>query len=86
MREAENDYYLVSAGAWTAYDQDFLYKAIEDREPEVGRINETGRGRRQWGVFALAGPKSRDVLQALIVDADPATALSNKRFPLALGP
>ena len=35
----------------------------------------------QWGVFAIAGPKSREVLKELIVDADPETALSNKRFP-----
>ena len=35
----------------------------------------------QWGVFAIAGPKSRDVLNEVIKDADPATALSNKRFP-----
>ena len=33
------------------------------------------------GVFAVAGPASRALLQALIRDADPATALSNKRFP-----
>lgn len=35
----------------------------------------------QYGVFALAGPKSRDVLKGLIRDAEPATALSNARFP-----
>jgi dimethylglycine dehydrogenase len=35
----------------------------------------------QWGVLAIAGPKSRDVLRPLIVDADPDTALSNKRYP-----
>ena len=35
----------------------------------------------QWGVFAIAGPKSRDVLKEVIKDADPETALSNKRFP-----
>ncbi|MGR3837871.1 MAG: aminomethyltransferase family protein, partial [Cognatishimia sp.] len=35
----------------------------------------------QWGVFAIAGPKSRDVLKEVISDADPDTALSNKRFP-----
>ena len=35
----------------------------------------------QWGVFAIAGPKSRDVLKEVIKDADPDTALSNKRFP-----
>ncbi|WP_425041128.1 GcvT family protein [Primorskyibacter sp. S187A] len=80
VREAENDYYLVSAGAWTAYDQDYLYKAIEDKEPEYGRINAQ-EVTTQWGVFAIAGPKSRDVLAEVIKDADPETALSNKRFP-----
>jgi dimethylglycine dehydrogenase len=35
----------------------------------------------QWGVFAIAGPKSRDVLRELVKDADPATVLGNKRFP-----
>ena len=30
VRFAENEYYLVSAGAWTAYDADFLHKAAED--------------------------------------------------------
>ncbi len=80
VREAENAYYLVSAGAWQAYDQDFLYNAIWEGEERFGRINEedvTG----QYGVFALAGPKSRDVLSALIRDPDTATALTNKRFP-----
>jgi dimethylglycine dehydrogenase len=30
VRLAENEYYLVSAGAWTAYDADYLIKAAED--------------------------------------------------------
>ncbi len=80
VRQAENDYYLVSAGGWHAYDEDFLYKAIEDKEPEFGRINEEDVT-TQWGVFAIAGPKSRAVLAELINDPDPETALSNKRFP-----
>ncbi len=82
VREAEEEYYLVSAGAWTAYDQDYLLKAIEDWNPAsegqwVGVQDVT----TQWGVFAIAGPKSRDVLQSLIRDAEPETALMNKRFP-----
>jgi len=80
VRNGESDYYLVSAGAWTAYDADFLRKAIEDKEPEFGRI-DCQDVTTQWGVFAIAGPKSRDVLNAVIKDRDPATALSNKRFP-----
>ncbi|SPF77857.1 GcvT family protein [Pseudoprimorskyibacter insulae] len=80
VREAEDDYYLVSAGAWHAYDQDYLFKAVADKEAEFGRINAEDVT-TQWGVFAIAGPKSRDVLAELIRDADPETALSNKRFP-----
>ncbi|MEM1237027.1 MAG: FAD-dependent oxidoreductase [Pseudomonadota bacterium] len=80
VRNGENDYYLVSAGGWHAYDEDFLYKAIADKEEEFGRINVEDVTQR-WGVFAIAGPKSRDVLAKLIRDPDPATALSNKRFP-----
>ncbi|MBK0327502.1 FAD-dependent oxidoreductase [Rhodobacteraceae bacterium F11138] len=82
VRWAENEYYLVSAGAWTEYDQDYLLKAIEDWNPAsdgkwVGVQDVT----TQWGVFAIAGPKSRDVLREVINDADCDTALSNKRFP-----
>ncbi len=80
VRLAEDDYYLVSAGAWATYDEDFLYKAIMEKEAEFGRINEEDVTTK-WGVFAIAGPKSRDVLKAVIKDADPDTALSNKRFP-----
>ncbi len=80
VRDGENDYYLISAGAWQAYDQDFLYKAIEDTEGRFGRIDKEDVT-SQWGVFAIAGPNSREVLGKLIRDPDPATVLSNKRFP-----
>lgn len=80
VRLGEDEYYLVSAGAWTAYDADFLKKAAEDKAPEFGYI-EIQDVTSQWGVFAIAGPKSRDVLNEIVKDADPATVLSNKRFP-----
>jgi dimethylglycine dehydrogenase len=80
VRNGENNYYLVSAGAWTEYDADFLRKAAEDKMDEFGYI-EIQDVTTQWGVFAIAGPKSRDVLREVIKDADPDTALSNKRFP-----
>ena len=80
VRLSEDEFYLVSAGAWTDYDADFLRKAIEDKEAEFGRI-ECQNVTTQWGVFAIAGPKSRDVLAEIIKDAEPETALSNKRFP-----
>jgi len=80
VRIAQDEYYLVSAGAWTAYDSDYLRKAIEDKAPEFGYI-ECHDVTTQWGVFAIAGPKSRDVLNEVIKDVNPDTALSNKRFP-----
>ena len=80
VRLAEDEYYLVSAGAWTAYDADYLRKAAEDKAPEFGYI-EIQDVTSQWGVYAIAGPKSRDVLNELICDAEPETVLSNKRFP-----
>jgi dimethylglycine dehydrogenase len=80
QRVAEHEYYLISAGGWTEYDGDYLRKAAQDKMPELGYI-EIQDVTTQWGVFAIAGPKSRDVLGAVIRDADPATALSNKRFP-----
>ncbi|MEM5543733.1 FAD-dependent oxidoreductase [Sulfitobacter sp. AS92] len=80
VRLAQDEYYLVSAGAWTAYDSDYLRKAIADKMPEVGYV-ECHDVTTQWGVFAIAGPKSRDVLRDLVRDAEPETVLSNKRFP-----
>ncbi len=80
VRLSENEYYLVSAGAWTAYDSDYLQKAVADKIAEFGYMS-CHDVTSQWGVFAIAGPKSRDVLQELIKDPDPQTALSNKRFP-----
>jgi len=80
VRNGPDNYYLVSAGAWTAYDGDYLRKAAEDKAGEFGYI-EIQDVTTQWGVYAIAGPKSREVLGRVIKDADPATALSNKRFP-----
>jgi dimethylglycine dehydrogenase len=79
-RLSEHEYYLISAGAWTAYDGDYLRKAAADKMAEFGWI-DIHDVTTQWGVFAVAGPKSRDLLARLVKDADPDTALSNKRFP-----
>ena len=80
VREASDEYYLVSAGAWTAYDADYLRKAAADKAGEFGYI-EIQDVTTQYGVFAVAGPKSRDLLRDIINDPSPETALSNKRFP-----
>jgi dimethylglycine dehydrogenase len=80
VRMAEDEYYCVTAGAAQAYDSDYLMKMAASKRDEFGWI-EVQDVSTQWGVFAIAGPKSREVLKPLIVDADPDTALSNKRFP-----
>ena len=80
LREAEDRFVLISAGAWHAYDRDHLLKAVADKEAGFGRI-EVEDWTTRYGVFAIAGPKSRDVLRELIRDPEPETALSNKRFP-----
>jgi len=80
LRPAEDRFILISAGAWQAYDGDFLAKAVNDNVERFGAMHLVDIT-SQNGVFALAGPKSREVLRELIVDAGPNTALSNKRFP-----
>ena len=81
VRRAPDDYTLISAGAWAAYDGDYLTRAAEDFMAAGGGYVVVQDITTQWGVFALAGPRSRDILRALIRDADPDTALSNRRFP-----
>ena len=81
VRLAEHEYYLVSAGAWTAYDGDYLRKSAEDFMGAGGGWVDIHDVTTQWGVFALAGPNSRSILKELVKDADPDTVLSNKRFP-----
>ncbi len=80
VREAEDEYYVVTAGAAQAYDSDYMKKEAAKKRDEFGWI-EVQDVSTQWGVFAIAGPKSRDILKAIIVDADPDTALTNKAFP-----
>lgn len=80
MRLAEDDYYLISAGAWADYDGDHLRKMAEEMEGEFGQVIVQDVT-TQWGVFALAGPNSRAILKELVRDADPETVLGNKRFP-----
>lgn len=81
VRRGEQDYYLVSAGAWTDYDRDNLVKSAQDFMAGGGEYVHVQDVTTQWGVFALAGPESRNILARMIRDAEPATALSNKRFP-----
>jgi dimethylglycine dehydrogenase len=81
VRLKENEYCLISAGAWTAYDYDFLAKSAEDFMGAGGGYLDIHDVTTQWGVYALAGPNARALLKDLVKDADPDTVLSNKRFP-----
>jgi dimethylglycine dehydrogenase len=81
VRLAEHEYYLISAGAWTAYDGDYLLKSAEDFMGQGGSWVDIHDVTTQWGVFALAGPNSRAILRDIVKDADPDTVLGNKRFP-----
>ncbi len=81
VRLKQDEYYLISAGAWTAYDADFLMKSAEDFTAAGGGHIDIHDVTTQWGVYALAGPNSRALLNEIVKDADPATVLGNKRFP-----
>jgi dimethylglycine dehydrogenase len=80
VRLGQDEYYIISAGAWTAYDGDYLRKCAEDKAAELGHI-DIHDVTTQWGVFALAGPNARAILREIVKDADPDTVLRNKRFP-----
>ncbi|PTV96398.1 glycine cleavage system aminomethyltransferase T [Rhodobacter aestuarii] len=81
VRLAEDEYYLISAGAWTAYDADFLKQSAEDFVANGGGYIDIHDVTTQWGVYALAGPTARALLNEIVKDAAPETVLSNKRFP-----
>ena len=80
VRRSEDEYYLVTAGAAQAYDSDFLMKMVEDKIPEYGSMALMDVT-TQYGVFAIAGPRSRDLMKALVFDANPDEAFTNKAFP-----
>jgi dimethylglycine dehydrogenase len=81
VRLARDEYYLISAGAWTAYDADFLLKSADDWMVQGGGYIDIHDVTTQWGVYALAGPNARALLKDIVKDADPDTVLGNKRFP-----
>ncbi len=69
-READNSFYLVSAGAFQRLDHDYLCKQMP-RDNSVQFTQLT----RSHGVLVVAGPKSRDLLER-VTDTD----LSNDAF------
>ena len=81
VRPSPGTFLLISAGAWQDYDGDNLRKAAEDFMAAGGDYVSMHDYTGQTGVFALAGPKSRDILRELVRDREAGTRLSNKRFP-----
>ena len=81
VRLGTDEYYLISAGAWTAYDGDYLLKSAAEFIGQGGGHVDIHDITTQWGVFALAGPNARAILRDVVKDADPDTVLGNKRFP-----
>ncbi len=80
VRKNQNEFYLISAGALTDYDKDYLIKNAEDKEKEFGYI-EIQDVTSQFGAFAIAGPKSKEFLISMINDKEPSELFSNKNFP-----
>ena len=71
MRESDDSFYIVSAGATQRLDHDWLKKHM----PDVRSVSFTDLT-NSMGVLVLAGPRSRDVLQKLT-----RTDLSSAAFP-----
>jgi dimethylglycine dehydrogenase len=71
LRQGENDFYLVSAGAYQRLDHDWLWQHMPtDGSVQMDDLSNTK------GVLVLAGPKSRALLQA-VSDTD----FGNQMFP-----
>jgi dimethylglycine dehydrogenase len=75
MREAENSFYLVSAGALQRFDHDYLQKHL----PEEGSVR-FDQLTNQMGVLVIAGPKARE-LMGRVSSHD----FSNDAFPWLTG-
>ena len=61
-REAEDSFYLVSAAAWERLDHDYLQKRMPQDGVRFQHLTD------ELGVFVLAGPQSRQLLQRLSPD------------------
>jgi dimethylglycine dehydrogenase len=84
MREAQDSFYLVSAGAWQRLDHDWIRKHMPD-DGSVRFENVTDA----LGVLVVAGPKSRELLQR-VSEADFSSAafpwLTGKQITVGLAP
>jgi dimethylglycine dehydrogenase len=75
LRLASDRFYLVGMGSMERHDWDYLLKL----RPRDGSV-DINKLTTQYGVFVVAGPQSRQLLQS-VTDQD----LSNKAFPWLTG-
>lgn len=76
----ENEFYLISAGAWASYDADYLHKSAAELKTRWGYV-EIQDVTSQWGVFVIAGPNARSLLRDLVLEPDPDSVFHSSNFP-----
>ena len=69
-RESENSFYIVSAGAFTRLDHDWIFKHINDDEVKFEDLTNS------LGVLVIAGPKSRSLIERCS-----SSKFDNEHFP-----
>ena len=75
LKEADDSFYLVSAGALQRLDHDFLRRFLpSDQQIKFENLTD------EMGVFVLAGPKSRSLLEKVST-----SEFSNEAFPWLTG-
>jgi dimethylglycine dehydrogenase len=75
MRESEDSFYCVSAGAWQRLDHDWIKKHMpNDRSVSMENLTNS------MGVLVVAGPKSRQLFEKISNDD-----FSNEAFPWLSG-
>ena len=75
-RLSETDYFMTTTTAHAAKVMVFLEELLQTRWQDL-RVHVTSVS-EQWAGTAVAGPKSREVLEACVEDAD---VMSNENFP-----
>ena len=80
-KESDDSYYLVSAGAWQRLDHDWIRRAWRAKGLKNDGSVRFDNLTNQMGVLVLAGPKSRDIMQAM----SPREDFSGEGFPWLSG-
>ena len=79
-REAEDSFYLVSAGAWRRLDHDVLRRALPDEGVRYDDLTN------RMGVLVVAGPKARTLMQRVSEDDWSFPWLSGREVEVGMAP